>query len=140
MDGVVGGWSGGWMEWWVDGVVGGWNGGWMGMDRYLVLSQTISNMKWVWSFINGTFFSSVLSNKMSLSIGPLMPPSSERMMRHTSNQSHVKYRPRCVLLLQSWNWLSGFLPPSTQGSGCFIMYIQQVVALHVSQVIRLITL
>ena len=29
MDGVVGGWSGEWMEWWVDGVVGGWSGGWM---------------------------------------------------------------------------------------------------------------
>ena len=36
MDGVVGGWSGGWMEWWVDGVVGGRSGGWMEwwMDGY----------------------------------------------------------------------------------------------------------
>ena len=29
------------MEWWVDGVVGGWSGGWMGKDRTLVLSYTI---------------------------------------------------------------------------------------------------
>ena len=29
VDGVVGGWSGEWMEWWVDGVVGGWSGEWM---------------------------------------------------------------------------------------------------------------
>ena len=33
VDGVVGGWSSGWMEWWVDGVVGGWSGEWM--ERYI---------------------------------------------------------------------------------------------------------
>ena len=31
VDGVVGGWSAGWMECWVDGVLGGWSGGWGGV-------------------------------------------------------------------------------------------------------------
>ena len=37
VDGVVGGWIGGRMEWWVDGVVDGWSGGWSGgwMKRWV---------------------------------------------------------------------------------------------------------
>ena len=29
MGGMVSGWNGGWVEWWVSGMVGGWNDGWV---------------------------------------------------------------------------------------------------------------
>ena len=69
--GVVGGWSSGWMEWWVDGVVGGGVvGGWVRIRPWFCPKLYAlcacwpcgSNMKWVWSFINGTCFSSVCHN------------------------------------------------------------------------------
>ena len=92
-------------------------------------------------------FLKYLSNLILLSIGPLMQPSSERMMSH----SFIFFitGPLAVSCQVLTNVCSAIAelelafqssPPYTQGTGCFIIYIQQVVALHVSQVIGSITL
>ena len=90
-------------------------------------------------------FLKCLSKLVPLSIGPLMQPSSEWMMSHSSYQgtlgslmSSIDQGVFCYYRVGIG--FPEFFPPYTQGFGCFIIYIQQVMTLHVSKVIGSIIL